>query len=297
MGRMENILRRSTIFMDTEKTTGVLYLCGTPIGNLEDMTFRAVRILKEVSLIACEDTRNSIKLLNHFEIKTPMTSYHEFNKIEKAKALVDKLKEGNDIALITDAGMPAISDPGQELVKMCHDECIDVRVVPGPSAVTSAVALSGMVSGRFCFEAFLPRENKERHKIFESLRNETRPIVIYEAPHHLKKTLSELMENLGDRNISIVKEITKKYEQTKLTTVSGALAYYEQNEPRGEYVLIISGKPFSQIEGENAEKWNRIPLDEHMQIYINDGLSKKEAMKKVAKDRGVTKREIYRELI
>ncbi len=277
--------------------SGKLYLCATPIGNLEDITFRVVRTLKEVDLIAAEDTRNSIKLLNHFEIDTPMQSYHEFNKIEKAKELVNLMKEGQSIALITDAGTPGISDPGEELVKMCHDNSIEVTSLPGASACINALAMSGQPTGRFCFEAFLPKDKKKLNAVLEQLSNETRTIIIYEAPHRLTKTLKTLEKALGDRELSICREITKQYEETLITTILGAIEKYESEEPRGEFVLVIKGKDAKELEQEEIQKWDKISLEEHMDLYLKQGLDKKEAMKKVAKDRGVSKRDIYNQLV
>lgn len=276
---------------------GKLYLCATPIGNLEDITFRVLRTLKEVDLIAAEDTRNSIKLLNHFEIKTPMTSYHEYNKIEKAYQLVDKLREGKDIALITDAGTPGISDPGEELVRICYEEGIEVTSLPGPAACITALTMSGLPTRRFAFEAFLPREKKERVAVLKELIDETRTIIIYEAPHHLVKTLEELYETLGDRKISVCRELTKRYEEKTLTTISESLKFYQENEPRGEYVLILEGKTFEQLEEEERKVWESMTLEEHMAIYEGQGIARKEAMKLVAKDRGISKREVYQALL
>ena len=233
--------------------TGTLYLCATPIGNLEDITYRVLRILKEVDLIAAEDTRNSIKLLNHFEIKTPMTSYHEFNKIDKAYQLVAKLKEGKNIALITDAGTPGISDPGEDIVRICYEEGVPVTSLPGPAACITALTMSGRPTRRFAFEAFLPRDKKERAAIIEELKNET--------------TFSELLE------------------------------YSKEHEPRGEYVLIICGKSRSEVIKEQQQNWETMPLEEHMAYYENQGVDHKEAMKLVAKDRGVSKRDIYQQLL
>ena len=272
---------------------GILTLCATPIGNLEDITFRVVRTLKEVDLIAAEDTRNSIKLLNHFEIKTPMTSYHEFNKIEKAEYLVAQIKQGMNIALITDAGTPGISDPGEELVKMCYRDGIDVTSLPGAAACINALAISGLSTRRFCFEAFLPTDKKKRAAILESLVNETRTIIIYEAPHHLIKTLEQLYQSLGDRRISLCRELTKKYETVHRSTISEAIAYFTVNEPRGEFVLVIEGKDFEDLAKEAKQEWDKISVDEHLQIYLDQGMTKKEAIKKVAIDRGVSKRDIY----
>lgn len=275
---------------------GTLYLCATPIGNLEDITFRVLRTLKEVDLIAAEDTRNSIKLLNHFEIKTPMTSYHEHNKIEKAYQLIDKLREGKNIALITDAGTPGISDPGEELVRICYEEGIEVTSLPGPAACITALTMSGLPTRRFAFEAFLPREKKERTAVLKALVNETRTIMIYEAPHHLVKTLEELYETLGNRRISVCRELTKRYEEKRLTTIQECLSYYQEREPRGEYVLIIEGKPLEEIEEADRKAWESLTLEEHMAMYEAKGTSRKEAMKLVAKDRGLSRREVYQAL-
>lgn len=276
---------------------GTLYLCATPIGNLEDMTFRCVRILKEVDLIAAEDTRNSIRLLNHFEIKTPMTSYHEYNKIEKGRKLVEKLREGTDIALITDAGTPGISDPGEELVRMCREEGIPVTAVPGAAACVTALTISGLPTRRFAFEAFLPTEKKERQQILEELKQETRTIVLYEAPHRLVKTLRLLLETLGDRQVRVCRELTKKHETVYEDTLSGAISYYEEQEPKGECVLVIAGKSREEIRREEQMQWEEMTLEEHMEKYLSEGMDRKEAMKQVAKDRGIGKREVYRALL
>ena len=277
--------------------TGTLYLCATPIGNLEDMTFRCVRVLKEADLIAAEDTRGSIKLLNHFEIKTPMTSYHEYNKIEKGRKLVERLLGGEDIALITDAGTPGISDPGEELVSMCHEAGITVTAVPGAAACVAALTISGLSTRRFAFEAFLPADKKERQRVIESLKDETRTMVIYEAPHRLIRTLGALKEVLGDRQAAICKELTKRHETVFRATLCEAIAYYEEHEPRGEYVLIIEGKSREEILKEERAQWGELSLSEHMELYLKKGQSKKDAMKQVAKDRGIGKREVYQMLL
>ncbi len=276
---------------------GMLYICATPIGNLEDITLRTLRVLKEVDLIAAEDTRHSIKLLNHFEIKTPMTSYHEFNKYDKAVQLVEKMKQGINIALITDAGTPAISDPGEELVKQCHAAGIEVTSLPGPSAFVTALTISGKPTRRFCFEAFLPYDKKERAEVLEELKKETRTIMLYEAPHKLKKTLKDLYETLGDREISLCKELTKKHETNFRTTLSAAIAHYEQEEPKGEFVLVIEGISREELMQEEMQGFLAMTIEEHMQYYTDQGIDKKEAMKKVAKDRGVSKRDIYQALL
>ncbi len=276
---------------------GKLYLCATPIGNLEDITLRVLRTLEEVDLIAAEDTRNSIKLLNHFEIKTPMTSYHEYNKIEKAYQLVDKMKSGLNVALITDAGTPGISDPGEDLVRICYETGIEVTSLPGAAACITALTLSGLPTRRFAFEAFLPREKKERQAILSSLEKETRTIILYEAPHHLKKTLEELFDVLGDRPLTLCRELTKRYETAFQTTLSGAISYYQENEPKGEFVLVIQGKLQEELIREERKAWESLSLEEHMAHYEEQGISRKEAMKLVAKDRGISKREVYAALL
>jgi 16S rRNA (cytidine1402-2'-O)-methyltransferase len=262
------------------------------------MTFRAVRILKEVDLIAAEDTRNSIKLLNHFEIDTPMTSYHEFNKVDKAVTLIEKLKEGQNIAVVTDAGTPGISDPGEELVAMCYEAGIEVTSVPGPAACITAVTMSGQACRRFAFEAFLPKDKKERRRVLDEMKNETRTLIVYEAPHHLIGTLKELAEVLGeDRGITLCRELTKKHEEKEKTTLGGALETYETKEPRGEYVLVIAGKSKDEVIKEARAVFEEMTIQEHMNQYLAQGMDKKEAMKAVAKDRGVSKRDIYNALL
>lgn len=276
---------------------GKLYLCATPIGNLEDITYRVVRTLNEVDLIGAEDTRNSIKLLNHFDIKTPMTSYHEFNKYDKAKQLVEMMKEGKNIAIITDAGTPGISDPGEEVVRQCFEAGIQVTSLPGPAACITALTMSGQKTRRFCFEAFLPKDKKEKVAVLEELKNETRTIIIYEAPHRLARTLKELREILGNRQLTLCRELTKKYEEADKTTIDQAIEKYNEKEPRGEYVLVIEGKSQEEIQEENKQKWESMTIEEHMEYYISQGNDKKSAMKLVAKDRGVSKRDIYNQLI
>lgn len=276
---------------------GQLYLCATPIGNLEDMSYRAVRILQEVDLIAAEDTRNSIKLLNHFEIKTPMTSYHEFNKYDKARTLIGKLQEGQNIALITDAGTPGISDPGEELVRQCQEAGITVTSLPGACACVNALILSGLPTRRFCFEAFLPADKRERLRILEELKTETRTIVLYEAPHRLVRTLQELMESLGDRRITICRELTKKHETVFRTTLEEAAAYYSEQEPKGECVIVMDGVSPETLEAENRKQWEMMELPEHVEYYMNQGMDKKAAMKQTAADRGISKRDVYQAMI
>ena len=276
---------------------GTLYLCATPIGNLGDMTLRVTETLSAVDLIAAEDTRNSIKLLNHFGIKTSMTRYHEYNKVEKAQTLVQKLREGLNIALITDAGTPAISDPGEVLVKLCQKEGIRVTSLPGAAACITALTLSGLSTRRFCFEGFLPTEKKEKTEILEMLKEETRTMILYEAPHHLIRTLRELYGVLGNRKITICRELTKKFETVLSTTFEEALALYEEEEPRGEYVLVIEGKSLLQKRKEKQEGFLELAIEEHMKRYEEAGMNRKEAMKMVAKDRGVSKREIYQYML
>ena len=289
--------RRYKIYMN-ENGIGELYLCATPIGNLEDMTFRCIRVLKEADVIAAEDTRNSIKLLNHFEIKTPMTSYHEFNKVEKARVLVDKLLKGETVALITDAGTPGISDPGEELVRQCIEAGIKVTPVPGAAACINALIMSGMPTRRFCFEAFLPSDKKEKSDVLEQLKAEQRTIIIYEAPHRLLRTLTELESALGGmRRIAVCKELTKRHETVYRDTISGALGYYTANEPKGEYVLVIEGKSPKELLEEKRAAWDDMSIEEHFNMYVSQGMDKKDAMKLVAKDRGVSKRDIYNALL
>ena len=275
---------------------GTLFLCATPIGNLGDMTPRVIETLQSVDVIAAEDTRNSVKLLNHFDIHTPMTSYHEYNKVEKAKQLVGQLMNGQNIALITDAGTPAISDPGEVLVQMCHENGVPVTSLPGPAACVTALTLSGLSTRRFCFEGFLPADKKERKQILEELVSESRTIILYEAPHHLIKTLEELYGVLGERKLTLCRELTKKFETVLPTTLERALEYYETEEPRGEYVLVLEGKSREQKRQEEIASWESMSIEEHMAYYETQGMDNKSAMKQVAKDRGVGKREIYQYL-
>ena len=276
---------------------GKLYLCATPIGNLEDMTYRVVRTLKEVDLIAAEDTRNSIKLLNHFEIRTPMTSYHEHNKFEKGQKLIERLQKGENIALITDAGTPGISDPGEELVRMCYEAGIEVTSLPGAAACITALTLSGLSTRRFAFEAFLPSDKKEKQAILSELQNETRTIILYEAPHRLIRTLEELLETMGNRKVTVCRELTKKHETAFVTDFEEALVYYQAHEPKGECVLVIEGRNREELQREEISKWEQMSIEEHMEIYLAQQMDKKEAMKRVAKDRGISKRDVYQQLL
>lgn len=277
--------------------TGTLYLCATPIGNLGDITSRVLDTLREADMIAAEDTRNSLKLLNHFAIKTPLTSYHEYNKVEKAEQILAWLRDGKNIALITDAGTPAISDPGEVLVERCLKEGIPVTSLPGCCACITALTLSGLSTRRFCFEGFLPSDKKEKKVILEELKGETRTIILYEAPHHLKRTLAELHEILGERRITLCRELTKRFETVFPTTIEGAIAYYEKNDPRGEYVLVVEGMDRENIKREEQKKWTELSIEEHMQVYEEQGMERKESMKKVAADRGISKREVYQALL
>ena len=276
---------------------GKLYLCATPIGNLEDITLRVLRTLKEADVIAAEDTRNSIKLLNHFEIKTPMTSYHEYNKYEKGRYLIEQMQEGKNIALITDAGTPGISDPGEELVAMCYEAGIPVTSLPGPAACITALTISGLPTRRFAFEAFLPSDKKERAVILEELKRETRTIILYEAPHRLVKTLEELSENLGDRKIALCRELTKKHETVFRGSLSEGISWYKDNPPKGECVMVLEGRSREEMEQEARQQWEDMPLEAHMEHYMSQGIDKKEAMKLVAKDRGISKRDVYQALL
>lgn len=276
---------------------GTLFLCATPIGNLQDMTFRVIETLKMADLIAAEDTRNSIKLLNHFDIHTPMTSYHEYNKVEKADYLINQMKEGKNVALITDAGTPAISDPGEVLVQMCQEAGITVTSLPGAAACITALTLSGLSTRRFCFEGFLPADKKEKNAVLEDLKKEARTIILYEAPHHLERTLTELYEALGNRKLTLCRELTKKFEEVHPTTIYDACVMYKSEAPRGEYVLVIEGKSFAALKKEQEQDWQNISIEEHMEYYEAQGIDHKEAMKKVAKDRGITKRDVYQYLL
>lgn len=277
--------------------TGTLFLCATPIGNLGDMTPRVIETLREADVIAAEDTRNSMKLLNYFDIRTPMTSYHEYNKVEKADQIITWLYEGKNIALITDAGTPAISDPGEVLTAKCMEAGIPVTSLPGCCACITALTLSGLPTRRFCFEGFLPADKKERKYILEELKTETRTIILYEAPHHLKKTLQQLYEELGERRITLCRELTKKFETVFPTTLEGAIRFYEENEPKGEYVMVLEGISRRQLEKEKQQMWENLSIKEHMQKYEDQGMEKKEAMKKVAADRGISKRDVYQALL
>lgn len=284
--------------MEKNREEGMLYLCATPIGNLDDITYRVLETLKKVDLIGAEDTRHSIKLLNHFAIRTPMTSYHEYNKVEKAKYLVEQMRQGKQVALITDAGTPGISDPGEELVRQCIEANIRVTSLPGPAACITALTMSGLATKRFAFEAFLPSDKKERAAVLGELKRETRTIILYEAPHHLKKTLEELAGALGaERKIALCRELTKRYEEARQSTLGELCENLTSEEIRGEYVLVIEGKSLEQVRKEEQEKWEDMSIEEHMAYYENQGIARKEAMKLVGRDRGISKRDVYQYLL
>ncbi|MDO5133181.1 MAG: 16S rRNA (cytidine(1402)-2'-O)-methyltransferase [Eubacteriales bacterium] len=279
---------------------GTLYLCATPIGNLGDITQRVLDTLREVDLIAAEDTRNTLRLLNHFEIKKPMTSYHEHNKYSRAQELLDRLRRGENIAVVTDAGTPAISDPGEVLAALCIGEGIRVTSLPGACALITALTMSGMSARRFCFEGFLPpekTEKKERRRILDQLRTEERTILLYESPHHLRATLADLADTVGgSRRITLCRELTKRFEEAVPFTLEDAVRYYAENEPRGEYVLVLAGADPAENEERARAACGDIPLEEHMREYLDQGLSQKDAMRRVAADRGLSRRDIYRQL-
>ncbi len=280
-----------------EKGTGTLYLCATPIGNLGDITLRVLETLRTVDLIAAEDTRNTLKLLNHYEIHKPMTSYHEHNKYEKAEELLGRLQRGESIAVVTDAGTPAISDPGEVLAALCLERGIRVTSLPGACALITALTMTGMPARRFCFEGFLPTDKKERAHVLAQLEREERTIILYEAPHHLRSTLKELLQAAGDRRIVLCRELTKKFEEAVPFTLGEACAYYETAEPRGEYVLVLAGADPAELRRKETAAWESMSLQEHMAVYEEQGIPRKEAMKKVAQDRGIPKREVYRGLL
>lgn len=273
---------------------GKLYLCPTPIGNLGDMSQRTLETLRAVDLIAAEDTRNTGLLLARYEIKAPLISYHQHNEKQRSQELIERMQQGQQIALVTDAGMPAISDPGQILVRRCHEAGVSVTALPGPCAFVTALALSGLDSRRFIFEGFLPVDKKERRQVLEDLRTSRRTMIFYEAPHRVKETLKAMAEVAGDRPAAAVRELTKKFEEIQLMKLSELAAYYEENEPRGEYVLLVEGQTAEQQEETRKQQFEGLSLEEHMALYAN--LPEKEAMKAVAKDLGISKRDVYAQL-
>lgn len=280
--------------------SGTLYLCATPIGNLGDITARVLETLRSVDLIAAEDTRNTLRLLNHFEIKKPMTSYHEHNKFEKAEELLARLRAGEDIAVVTDAGTPAISDPGEVLAARCIEEGIRVTSLPGACALITALTMSGMSARRFCFEGFLPSEKtdkKERKRILSQLAEEERTIILYEAPHHLRAALSDLADALGaERRITLCRELTKRFEEAVPMSLGEAVRFYEENDPRGEYVLVVAGADPAEKESRARAAFKDISVEEHVRQYMEQGLSQKEAMRRAAADRGLSRRDIYQQM-
>lgn len=273
--------------------TGTLFICGTPIGNIEDITLRCLRTLKECDLIAAEDTRQSVKLLNHYDIKTPLTSYHEHNKDEKGPKLLAQLLDGKNIALVTDAGMPGISDPGEDMIRLCYENGVPVTVVPGATAAVTALVLSGLSGRSYVFEGFLPSGKNARKQVLDGLKNQTATIILYEAPHHLKNTLKELAAVLGDRPAACVKELTKRYENVNKLPLDELAAYYEQNEPKGEFVIVIEGREYRDIEEQKRAEAAQMTVEQHFKMYLDKGMDEKSAMKAVAKDRGIGKREVY----
>jgi len=272
---------------------GTLYLVATPIGNLQDITFRAVNTLKEVDVIAAEDTRQSIKLLNHFEIKKPLISYHEHNKNVKGNYLIEQLVAGKNIALVSDAGSPGISDPGEDLVKLAIENDIKVTMIPGPVAAMTGLVISGLPAGRFVFEGFLPMNKRTRQERLKQLKDETRTIIFYEAPHKLSYTLKDMYNAWGDRRIALARELTKRYEEVIRCSISEAMEKYENVAPKGEFVVIIEGQDEKILMENEKDKYADISIEEHVQKYTDAGLTKKEAIKKVADDRGIIKRDVY----
>ncbi|WIF96157.1 16S rRNA (cytidine(1402)-2'-O)-methyltransferase [Caminicella sporogenes] len=270
---------------------GKLYICPTPIGNLEDITIRTLNILKKVDLIAAEDTRHTIKLLNHYDIKKPLVSYHEHNKDKRGQELIEKLKEGQNIALVSDAGMPGISDPGEDLVKLCIENNISLEVLPGASAIITALVISGLSTKKFAFEGFLDRNKKKRRERFKEIKKDDRTLVFYESPHRLLECLNDMMDILGDRQIVIARELTKKYEEVLRGSISEIIEHFKAKEPKGEFVVLIEGN--DDTESSN-DAWEKISIKEHIILYINKGMKKKEAIKKVAEDRKIPKREVYK---
>ena len=277
--------------------TGILYVCGTPIGNLEDITMRVLRILQEVDMIAAEDTRHSVKLLNYYDIKTPLTSYHEHNKGVKGPKLIEQLKKGKNIALVSDAGMPGISDPGEDLIKLCYENDVPVTIVPGPTAVITALVLSGLSTRSYAFEGFLPSGKKQRREVLERLKKEVRTVVLYEAPHHLLSTLEEIYQAVGDRQTAVVRELTKKHETVKRGSLNEIILHFKENEPKGEFVIVLEGIDLEEVRQEEKALIEEMSIEEHYNKYIREGMDGKSAMKAVAKDRGVSKSEIYAYLV
>lgn len=277
---------------------GILYICGTPIGNIQDITLRQLETLKAADVILCEDTRNTLKLLNHYEIKNKLISYHEHNAREKGGAVIAMLKEGKNIALVSDAGMPGISDPGEDIIRLCKAEGIKVTTVPGPTAVITGLILSGMAVSKYSYYGFFPRDKKEQKAVLERIKNDYMTSVFYEAPHRILKTLNILKEYLGeDRKVAFARELTKKYEESLSCTIGEMIKHFEKTEPKGEFVLIISGISLAELKEAQIEEFEKITVSDHVTMYENKGYERKEAMKLAAKDRGISKREIYNALM
>ena len=273
---------------------GKLYLVPTPIGNLKDITLRALETLKEADIIAAEDTRQTLKLLNHFEIKKSLISYHKFNEQSKSDKIIDLLMEGKNVALVSDAGTPGISDPGSVIVQRCIERMIDFEVLPGATAITTALVYSGLDTTKFLFRGFLPRENKDRKIITDELLQSQETLIFYESPHRLIDTLTFLLDTFGDRKIAVCRELTKIYQEIYRDTLKQALLYFTQNKPRGEFVLVLEGKKLEDIKEEKKEAWINLSIEEHIIKYVNDGINKKEAIKLVAKERELPKSEVYK---
>ncbi|MEW9094570.1 MAG: 16S rRNA (cytidine(1402)-2'-O)-methyltransferase [Clostridiaceae bacterium] len=273
---------------------GKLYIVPTPIGNLKDITLRAIEVLNSVDIIAAEDTRQTLKLTNHYNIKKQLISYHQHNEYGKSNNLIEILQEGKEIALVSDAGTPGISDPGSVIIKKCIDNNIDFEVLPGATASITALVYSGMDTSKFMFLGFIPKSNKEKRELIEEIKERKETLIFYEAPHRLINTLEFLKENLGERRISLCRELTKLHEDIIRTTISNSLEYYKKNSPKGEYVLILEGKSQQEIEMEEKEKWQDLSIEEHIMMYMEEGLNKKEAIKSTAKDRRLSKSEVYK---
>lgn len=273
---------------------GKLYLVPTPIGNLKDITLRALEVLKFVDIVAAEDTRQTLKLLNYFEIKKSLMSYHKHNEQEKSEDIIELLKEGHNIAIVTDAGTPGISDPGAVIVKKCINENIDFEVLPGATAITTALVYSGLDTTKFLFRGFIPRENKERKILLNEIKDVKESIILYESPYRVVSTLETLLEYLGNRNIAICRELTKLHEEIKRGKIDELIDYFKNTAPKGEFVLVIEGKQQEHIDRENKEKWENLSIKDHILNVMESGISKKEAIKYVAKERGLSKNEVYK---
>jgi 16S rRNA (cytidine1402-2'-O)-methyltransferase len=271
-----------------------LYIVPTPIGNLKDITIRALDVLKECNVIAAEDTRQTIKLLNHFNIKKQLISYHQHNELTKSEEIINRVRGGEIVALVSDAGSPGISDPGSVIIKRCIEEEVEFEVLPGATAIITAVVNSGLDTTKFTFRGFVPRENKERRVLISEIKNHKETLVFYEAPHRIKDTLSFLYEELGDRKVAICRELTKLHEQIVRGLISEVIEHFNTNNPRGEFVVVIEGKSQEEIDLEQKAKWENTTVEEHIILYVDRGYSKKEAIKLVAKERSMPKSEVYK---